>query len=83
MEDTSPVMSVFPSLLGLSLKLSLCQLYRYNCGNTFPYILAAEFFVAVLEYSEFFAVIVENSCKRGLKSCFMSTAVNGINIVCK
>ena len=69
--------------LCLSLELRLGEFDADNGSQSLADIVTRELLVAVFENGIFASVVVENAGQSGLETGLMSTAVNGVDIVCK
>ncbi len=69
--------------LCLSLELSLGEFDADNGSQSLADIVTRELLVAVFENGIFASVVVENAGQSGLEAGLMSTAVNGVDVVCK
>ena len=76
-------LGISQSALCLSLKLAVGELNGNDSGKTLSYIVADKLIGIVLYKIELLAVLVYYLGKCVLETCFMSTAVNGVDIVCK
>ena len=69
--------------LSLSFELRLGEFDADDGSQSLADIVARELLVAVLENGIFASVVVENAGQSGLEAGLMSTAVNGVDVVCK
>ena len=69
--------------LGLTLKLCLGELYRYDRRKTFTHVLTREVLFALFDDAVLSAVVVKDLCQSCLKADLVRTTFNGVDVICK